>query len=94
MSDIIGLITEDVSGLIVQFFFMTTIILMIRDPQKPPVATSLMTGIASIVFATGGSISATLPACVSFLNGVLWLVIGVQRYRQKAPQVITPSPLL
>ena len=92
MPNIIGLITEDMSGLIVQFFFMATIILMIRDPQKPPVTTSVMTGIASIVFATGGSISATLPACVSFLNGALWLVVGFQRYHQKLPQEATSTP--
>jgi len=80
---IIALVTEDLVGVGVQLFFTWTIIMMIRDAQKPPLATSIPTGIALIIFGVGGSVSAPFVAALSVVNGLLWLYIGYQRYTQK-----------
>ena len=78
-----NIITLDISGVFVQVFFFVTIILMIKDNQKPPVTTSLMTGTALIVLGLGGSFNSPLVMWLGVLNGFLWLVIGWQRYNQK-----------
>lgn len=79
----LGLVLMDVPGLLVQVFFIITIVLMLVDTQKPPILTSIMTGTALIVFGLGGSIPAPLIAGLSVLNGVLWYVLAFQRYKQK-----------
>ena len=73
----------DPTGLAVNLFFAVTIILMLMDKQKPPVATSLMTGLALIVLGIGGSFNASVISVASIINGCLWLFVGLQRYRQK-----------
>ena len=78
----------DVAGLVVQLFFAVTIVFMLLDSQKPPVATSVMTGVALIIFGLGGSIPAPLIAGLSVFNGLLWLIIGFQRYNQKNKKVL------
>lgn len=78
----------DVTGLAVQLFFATTIIFMILDKQKPPMATAIPTGVALIVLGWGGSFSAAAVALFSMLNGVLWIVVGIQRYLQKKNPVV------
>lgn len=85
---IVNLILVDTAGLIVQLFFTTTIVFMLIDFQKPPVATSIMTGIALIIFGLGGSIPAPLVAGLSVFNGLLWLILGFQRYNQKNKKVL------
>ena len=81
---LIEYILLDTSGLIVQLFFTFTIILMVRDKQKPPVLTAVMTGLALIVFGIGDSFISSLVAAISILNGILWLFIGWQRHDQSA----------
>ena len=76
-------ITADLVGLAVQLFFSVTIIFMLRDRQKPPVATSVMTGLALIVLGVSGSFSAMVVSAASILNGCLWLGVGFQRYAQR-----------
>ena len=73
----------DPIGLAVQLFFSVTIILMLRDKQKPPVMTSVMTGLALIVLGIGGSFSTSVVSVASIINGCLWLLVGLQRYAQK-----------
>lgn len=72
----------DPVGLLVQLFFAATIIMMIVDSQKPPMVTSVPTGIALIVLAS--SFTSPVVGIASMINGVLWLVLAVQRYRQHA----------
>lgn len=74
--------TADPSGVIVQLFFCFTIILMIMDKQKPPTVSSVMTGIALIVLGVGGSFNAEAVSVVTSINGLLWLFLGWQRYKQ------------
>lgn len=85
---IINLIVVDVTGLVVQLFFTVTIVFMLCDSQKPPVATSVMTGLALIIFGLGGSIPAPLIAGLSVFNGLLWLVVGFQRYNQRNKKML------
>jgi len=75
--------TIDFSGIVVQVFFAVTIVLMLRDDQKPPVATSVMTGAALIILGLGDSFSASAVSFMSIINGFLWLFVGWQRYKQK-----------
>lgn len=74
--------TADLSGVVVQLFFCFTIILMIMDKQKPPTVSSVMTGIALIVLGVGGSFNAEAVSVVTSINGLLWLFLGWQRYKQ------------
>ncbi len=76
-------LTSDISGTAVQLFFAFTVILMIRDTQKPPVITGILTGIALILLGVGGSFRAELPALLSVLNGCLWFVLVWQRFKQE-----------
>lgn len=71
----------DPVGLLVQLFFAATIIMMILDSQKPPLVTSIPTGIALVVLAF--SFVAPAVGVLSALNGLLWLVLAVQRYSQR-----------
>lgn len=82
MDGIINFMTEDVTGTLVQIFFAWTIISMILDKQKPPLITSIPTGIALITFGVGGSLTSTFVAVLSILNGMLWLYLAWQRYKQ------------
>lgn len=81
-TDLINWINVDLVGVVVQLFFLYTIILMLYDKQKPPVQTCVLTGVALIVLAVGGSYIAFATALLGAINGGLWLVVGYQRYRQ------------
>lgn len=83
LENIINILTVDVSGILVQIFFFITIILMVVDKQKPPIATSLMTGVALIVLGIGGSFYSPVVMILSVLNGIMWLILSWQRYNQK-----------
>lgn len=72
----------DWTGFLVQLFFAYTIVLMIMDKQKPPVQTCVLTGVALMVLSFGGSFTSSATALVGLLNGLLWLVVGYQRYLQ------------
>ena len=79
----IHFIFKDPTGLLVELFFAFTIVLMVFDKQKPPLTTSVLTGTALIVLGFGGSFNAFAVGLTSILNGVLWLVLGWQRYNQR-----------
>ena len=74
-------LTADPVGLGVQIFFGITIVLMILDKQKPPLVTSIPTGIALMFLLT--SFTAPVVGVASSVNGLLWLVLAYQRYMQK-----------
>jgi hypothetical protein len=90
VEQIITFLTQDVTGLAAQLFFTLTILFMIFDKQKPPLATSILTGLALIVLGAGGSFSAPAVAAVSMANGGLWLFLAWQRYNQ--PQTFETLP--
>ena len=75
-------IMNDLSGILVQLFFAYTIVLMVLDGQKPPIQTSILTGIALIVLALGGSLVSPFTAGLTVINGLLWLTLAWQRYNQ------------
>lgn len=75
--------TADPLGLLIQIFFAATIVMMIRDEQKPPLITSIPTGIALMALAF--SFNAPVVGVASGVNGFLWLMLAVQRYLQKKP---------
>jgi hypothetical protein len=79
---LLTVVKEDWIGASVQLFFAYTIILMIIDAQKPPVQTAVLTGLALVILSLGGSFASPITSGLNFLNGVLWLFIGYQRYRQ------------
>ena len=81
----------DPYGLGVNIFFAVTIILMIRDSQKPPLLTSIPTGIALIILGVGGSYAASAPAIASALNGGLWIYLGFQRWKQENAEKSAPT---
>ncbi len=82
METIIQFVLEDWTGVIVQLFFIGTILLMIIDKQKPPITTAILTGFALIVLAVGGSYSSNAVAVVAFFSGLMWLYLAWQRYKQ------------
>lgn len=82
IEQIITYVTNDITGILVNLFFAYTIVLMVLDDQKPPIQTSLLTGIALIVLGVGGSLVSPATATLSVFNGTLWLVIGYQRWKQ------------
>ena len=73
---------SDLSGVLVQLFFAYTIILMVLDKQKPPIQTSVLTGLALLALSSGGSFTSSATALMGGLNGFIWLYLGYQRYRQ------------
>lgn len=76
-----GALFIDPVGLLVQLFFAATIVMMILDSQKPPLVTSIPTGIALVVL--GFSFTSPVVGVLSAANGILWLVLAVQRYMQR-----------
>lgn len=80
--EIIPYIMTDISGILVQLFFAYTIVLMVLDRQKPPLQTCILTGVALIILGVGGSLVSPVTAGLTVLNGVLWLILGHQRWRQ------------
>jgi hypothetical protein len=79
---LIQTIQLDWLGAVVQLFFAYTIILMIIDTQKPPIQTAVLTGLALIMLSLGGSFASPVTSALNFINGLLWLYIGYQRYQQ------------
>ena len=73
----------DIIGAGVQIFFIVTIIMMIFDAQKPPLKTSIPTGIALIVLGVSHSYGADITRVLSMVGGCLWLYLAYQRYNQK-----------
>jgi hypothetical protein len=82
----INWITADYPGVIVGFVFMWGIVRMLFDAQKPPVDTGVVTGVCLIVLATGGSYWSSATAVITGINGVFWLMLAVQRWRQDRQQ--------
>ncbi len=82
MEYLVDLVKADVVGFVVQLCFAFTIIVMIADKQKPPITSCVITGVLSIALGVGGSFAATLPAFLAVVNGILWFVLGFQRWRQ------------
>ena len=74
-------ILADPVGLLVQLFFAATLVMMIRDAQKPPLITSIPTGLA--LMALSLSFNAPIVGVLGALNGVLWLIVAYQRYTQQ-----------
>ena len=82
LENILDLLLTDLSGLLIQFFFAFTILLMVFDRQKPPLLTGVLTGLALIVLGVGGSFHAPAVGAASVFNGLLWLIVAWQRLRQ------------
>ncbi len=74
----------DITGLLVQLFFIYNIALMIKDNQKPPLQTCILTGLALLIISDSGSYVSDATAILSAVVGVMWLYVGFQRYRQKS----------
>jgi hypothetical protein len=65
---------------IVQVFFCLTLIPMLLAKEKPPLLTSIPTGIALLVSAfTFFTLHLWLTAASQAVVGVQWLVLAVQR---------------
>ncbi len=75
-------ILEDWVGLLINSAFALMLVPALADKQKPPLATSLVTGLLLVALSVSGSYRATAPATAVFVAGCLWLVLAWQRYRQ------------
>ncbi len=67
-----------------QWFFALALIPMLRSETKPPLVTSLPTGVALLVFAgTFLTLDLWHSALSSAVVGAMWLIIAWQRWRHK-----------
>ncbi len=67
-----------------QWFFALALIPMLRSEAKPPLATSIPTGLALLVFAgTFLTLDLWHSALSSAVVGAMWLVIAGQRMIRK-----------
>ncbi len=75
-------ILEDWVGLLINLAFAVMLIPALADKQKPPLTTSLVTGLLLVALSVSGSYRAAAPAVAVFVAGCMWLVLAWQRYRQ------------
>ena len=69
---------------IVQVFFCLTLIPMLLAKEKPPLASSITTGIALLVGAlTFATLHLWLAAASQAIVGLQWLTLAVQKIRAK-----------
>lgn len=68
---------------ILQWVFILSLLpTVFHATQKPPVSTSLLSGIGLIILsATYFTLDLTVSTFSSFLLGTLWIVVAYQRYR-------------
>ena len=69
---------------ICNWIFSIALIPAILDKEKPPVSTSLTNTVVLFVMAfTFSSLTLWLSALSISINGVLWFILAVQRFKQK-----------
>jgi len=74
---------QDMVLTIANFVFMFSMILAVRDQQKPPLSTSIPSAIAlGIVCIVQISLELYLTTLITFIVFCLWTVVAIQRYRQ------------
>lgn len=77
----------------IQIVFCITLIPMLRAPEKPPLSSSLMTGIVLLVSAfTVATLGLWLAAISQSVVGVQWLTLAYQRVRGKTNSETLPTP--
>jgi membrane protein implicated in regulation of membrane protease activity len=76
-------IWQDVVMMIGNILFALALIPAIRDSKKPPVATSIPTGMLLCMFAIAlASLQLWLSAISSLVSCVLWFALAYQRHNQ------------
>lgn len=74
---------QDVVLFLMQALFCVTLIPMIFAKEKPPLSSSLTTGLALLVMAgTMATLSLWLSTIGLAVVGVQWLILAYQRIRQ------------
>jgi hypothetical protein len=73
---------QDIIITIGTFIFAIALIPTLRSKDKPPVSTSLTTGITLIVFAlTFASLGLWFSCIMNLFTGSLWLTLALQKHR-------------
>jgi hypothetical protein len=74
---------QDYAFTVVQIFFCITLIPMILAKEKPPLASSITTGVAliagALIFST---LHLWLTATTQAIVGIQWLILAYQRVRR------------
>lgn len=75
---------QDYAITVIQIFFCLTLIPMLLAKEKPPLASSISTGLAliagAIIFAT---LSLWLAAASQAIVGIQWLTLAAQKITQR-----------
>lgn len=67
----------------IQIVFCITLIPMLRAKEKPPLSSSLMTGVVLLVSAgTMATLHLWLAAVSQFVVGLQWLTLAYQRFQK------------
>lgn len=78
----------------VQFFFWITIIPMLLQKEKPPLATSIPTGIILLVAAAAtATLHLWFAAASQSITGLEWLLLAYQRIRQERAAILPEASL-
>lgn len=67
-----------------QVLFAVVLLPALRAAEKPPLSTSLATGITLLIFsATYASLSLWYSSACAFVLGLLWLALAAQRFQRE-----------
>lgn len=65
-------------------FFIIALIPAVFSKDKPPLFTSVMTGIILIIFSfVYASLSFWFSTATTLATGILWLVLAIQKFRAR-----------
>lgn len=72
--------------------FIAALIPMVRAAAKPPLSTSIPTGLVLLAFVPAEwTLGAVYAACTSAISGALWLTLAVQRVRAESAGAFNPT---
>jgi len=78
---------QDYALTAVQIFFCITLIPMLRAQEKPPLASSISTGlILLIAAATMATLHLWLAAISQTITGIQWFILAYQRVRNRSAE--------
>lgn len=73
---------QDYALTVIQIFFCVTLIPMLFAKEKPPLASSVTTGLALLVSATiFSTLQLWIAATSQAIVGTQWLILAYQRWR-------------
>lgn len=80
---------QDIALFAVNLVFLVSLIEVVRDPQKPPLTTSIPSTVALyVVCAVQITLGLYIATTITFIVANLWLTIAIQRYRQGRVKIV------